>query len=170
MASAGEAEALFTGSAVRSRNHRSCVRWYLRYKLSTRNLVEMMAERGVVLETQHGCNTELHSAMILLNGLITNDKFCLVLVSPSKLRWVRGPRSGVGTLADPLNLPEDKKNSLGGGYAKEVADSPSVATDAGCGAALRSNLPASPGVDPAGRPEQQSAASVVRRNRLGDER
>ena len=26
-----------------------CVRWYLRYKLSARDLVEMMAERGVVL-------------------------------------------------------------------------------------------------------------------------
>jgi len=26
-----------------------CVRWYLRYKLSARDLVEMMAERGTVL-------------------------------------------------------------------------------------------------------------------------
>ena len=26
-----------------------CVRWYLRYKLSLRDLVEMMAERGVAL-------------------------------------------------------------------------------------------------------------------------
>jgi transposase-like protein len=26
-----------------------CVRWYLRYKLSLRDLVEMMAERGLVL-------------------------------------------------------------------------------------------------------------------------
>ena len=25
-----------------------CVRWYLRYKLSLRDLVEMMAERGIV--------------------------------------------------------------------------------------------------------------------------
>jgi transposase-like protein len=25
-----------------------CVRWYLRYKLSARDLVEMMAERGVL--------------------------------------------------------------------------------------------------------------------------
>jgi transposase-like protein len=27
-----------------------CVRWYLRYKLSFRDLVEMMAERGLSLE------------------------------------------------------------------------------------------------------------------------
>jgi transposase-like protein len=26
-----------------------CVRWYLRYKLSLRDLVEMMAERGLLL-------------------------------------------------------------------------------------------------------------------------
>ena len=26
-----------------------CVRWYLRYKLSLRDLVEMMSERGVIL-------------------------------------------------------------------------------------------------------------------------
>ena len=26
-----------------------CVRWYLRYKLSSRDLVEMMAERGIAL-------------------------------------------------------------------------------------------------------------------------
>ena len=27
-----------------------CVRWYLRFKLSFRDLVEMMAERGISLE------------------------------------------------------------------------------------------------------------------------
>ena len=49
MASAGEAEALFKGRQFDQEIIILCVRWYLRYKLSTRDFVEMMAERGVVL-------------------------------------------------------------------------------------------------------------------------
>ena len=30
-----------------------CVRWYLRFKLSFRDLVEMMAERGIDLGSHH---------------------------------------------------------------------------------------------------------------------
>jgi len=32
-----------------------CVRWCLRYKLSLRDLVEMMAERGLSLLTRRSC-------------------------------------------------------------------------------------------------------------------
>src|ERR1700724_539769 len=32
-----------------------CVSWYLRYKLSFRDLVEMMAERGLSLRTPRSC-------------------------------------------------------------------------------------------------------------------
>ena len=32
-----------------------CVRWYLRFKLSYRDLVEMMAERGLSLTLTTGC-------------------------------------------------------------------------------------------------------------------
>ena len=49
MASAGKAEALFKGRQFDQEIIVLCVRWYLRYKLSARDLVEMMAERGVVL-------------------------------------------------------------------------------------------------------------------------
>jgi len=40
---------LFDGRHVDREIMLLCVRWYLRYKLSLRNLVEMMAERGVSL-------------------------------------------------------------------------------------------------------------------------
>ncbi len=43
------AEDLFKGRQFHQEIIVLCVRWYLRYKLSTRDLVEMMAERGVVL-------------------------------------------------------------------------------------------------------------------------
>ena len=49
MASRESVEALFKGLQFDQEIIILCVRWYLRYKLSTRDLVEMMAERGVVL-------------------------------------------------------------------------------------------------------------------------
>jgi transposase-like protein len=49
MAATGSVEALFKGRHFDQEIIVLCVRWYLRYKLSTRDLVEMMAERGVVL-------------------------------------------------------------------------------------------------------------------------
>jgi transposase-like protein len=49
MAAAGKVEALFKGRQFDQEIIVLCVRWYLRYKLSTRDLEEMMAERGVVL-------------------------------------------------------------------------------------------------------------------------
>ena len=48
MASAGKAEALFKGRQFDQEIIVLCVRWYLRYKLSTRDLVEMMAERVIL--------------------------------------------------------------------------------------------------------------------------
>jgi putative transposase len=49
MAASGRVEALFKGRQFDQEIIVLCVRWYLRYKLSTRDLVEMMAERGVSL-------------------------------------------------------------------------------------------------------------------------
>ena len=42
-------EALFDGQYFDREIIILCVRWYLRYKLSLRDLVEMMAERGLSL-------------------------------------------------------------------------------------------------------------------------
>ena len=49
MARTGRVEALFKGRQFDQEIIVLCVRWYLRYKLSTRDLVEMMAERRVIL-------------------------------------------------------------------------------------------------------------------------
>ncbi len=108
-------------------------------------------------ETQHGADAKLHTAMILLNGLITNDKFCLTLVTPVRLRWVRRPRAGVGVRADLANLSEDVRESSGGEHATELANSTSAATDSRCGATVGSSLPTSPGMDPVGRAESSPA-------------
>ena len=42
-------EALFVGRYFNREVILLCVRWYLRFKLSLRDLVEMMAERGLSL-------------------------------------------------------------------------------------------------------------------------
>jgi len=49
MAGTGTVEALFKGRQFDQEIIVLCVRWYPRYKLSTRDLVEMLAERGVIL-------------------------------------------------------------------------------------------------------------------------
>jgi transposase-like protein len=49
MTSAASVEDLFKGRQFDQEIIVLCVRWYLRYKLSARDLVEMMAERGTVL-------------------------------------------------------------------------------------------------------------------------
>jgi hypothetical protein len=46
-------EALFDGRHFDREIIILCVRWYLRYKLSLRDLVEMMAERGLSLVHNH---------------------------------------------------------------------------------------------------------------------
>jgi site-specific DNA recombinase len=55
--------------------------------------------------------------VVLLNGLITNDKFCLSVVSSQKLGWVRGPRVGVGGRSGPASRPEGVRPPSGGEHA-----------------------------------------------------
>src|SRR5438309_938297 len=72
-------------------------------------LIEGAAEalrRSKAFKAEHRIVALFNAAMILFNGLITNDKFCLSLVSSQKLGWVRGPRVGVGGRTDPANHPE----------------------------------------------------------------
>jgi hypothetical protein len=99
------------------------------------------------LEAEHWLNTEFHAPMVLLNGLIANDKFCLSLVSSRKLDWVRGPRVGVGGRIGPASHPEGVRPPSGGEHATKVAGSTAVAAEVGCRAAVGSSLPTSPGVD-----------------------
>jgi hypothetical protein len=49
-------EELFAGRHFDSEIILLCVRWYLRFKLSLRDLVEMMAERGVALRIPPSCD------------------------------------------------------------------------------------------------------------------
>jgi hypothetical protein len=56
------------------------------------HLIEQATEahsRGAVFEPAHRPIPLFDPAMILLNGLITHDKFRMSRISPSRVRWVR---------------------------------------------------------------------------------
>src|SRR3954454_21613762 len=99
--------------------------------------------------------------MVLFNGLITNDKFCLSMVSPLKLGWGRGPRAGVGRRAESANLTEDVRQPSGGEHATKMADSTPVTTDAECGTTLGSSLSTSSRVDPVGGAQRSFRAAAA---------
>jgi hypothetical protein len=117
-----------------------------------------------------GVDPAFDRAMILLNGLITNDKFCFIRSSPLKLHWRRRRReiaSRNGGLADYL---QEEKTLPGGDHEASLAHTPSDLADGGCGAAVGSGLPTSPhmdGVERAGIGNADLASlSSKRRNKV----
>jgi transposase-like protein len=53
-----------------------CVRWYLSYKLSSRDLVEMMSERGIALTLDDFCAGSNGTCRFLKNtGVSTHDRW-----------------------------------------------------------------------------------------------
>ena len=64
-------------------------------------------------EALHGSDSTFDCPVVLLNGLITNDKFCLTLTSQIRLSWARRPRAGVGVPVDFANFSEDGTKVFG---------------------------------------------------------
>jgi transposase-like protein len=70
-----------------------CVRWYLAFKLSSRDLVQMMAERGVLLahttrvgaQIRRGVTAGNHQARQILAALGISDREPLKALSSTKL-------------------------------------------------------------------------------------
>jgi hypothetical protein len=88
----------------------------------------------------------LDESMVLFNGLITNDKFCLSRISRQKLRYARRPRVSACIVDGGCEHLRDERHR-GGANEAAVETSASVSTDHGCEAAVGSGLPASPGVE-----------------------
>src|SRR5689334_6502780 len=78
-------------------------------------------------EPEHRFHHTLHGSMILLNGLLTNDKFCFVRTSQITLRWAHRPRrnSPQAALGEKSYLLETPQ-SRGGAYEAPVANPPSL--------------------------------------------
>ena len=120
-------------------------------------------------EPQTRGNPLLDKSVVLLNGLITNDKFCLIRVSQQKLRYSRRPRARTCQSAGSYEYPRDERQHRGGTNEATVANPSSVSTDHGCGAAVGSGLPTSPGIDPTEPPGFCSTAFVSPSGRSGGE-
>ena len=84
----GHGRALFKGRQFDQEIIVLCVRWYLRYKLSTRDLVEMMAERGAVL---------VHTTIL---------RWVQRYVPEFEKRWSRYARSVGGSRRCDLRVPK----------------------------------------------------------------
>ena len=97
--------------------------------------------------------------MILLNGLITNDKFCLSRVSRQKLRYARRPRTLPCQAVDSYAYPRDEEHR-GGANEATVERPSSVSAGNECRAAVRPGLPASPGMDSTDRPGPRSTGFI----------
>jgi hypothetical protein len=110
-------------------------------------------------ESQHRPNPLFDSAVVLLNGLITNDKFCISRVSRQKLRYARRPRTLPCKAVDSYAYPRDEEHR-GGANEATVESSSSVSADHECRAAVGPGLPTSPAMDPTDRPGPRSSGFV----------
>ena len=120
-------------------------------------------------ESEAGRDALLYESMILLNGLITNDKFCLNRVIQQKLRYSRRSRTLPCQATDSCEYPRDDRHRGGANEAIMESQS-SVSTDRGCGAAVGSGLPTSSGMDPTERHAFRSTAFVSPSSNSGGER
>src|SRR5215470_16277202 len=91
----------------------------------------------------------------LINGLITNDKFCLIRQSEIKLRW-----SQQAYKSRPRKVPyaPDETSHQGAYHETSVADTSTVSGVGRRGTAVGSRLPASPAMEPTDRAERHSPA------------
>jgi hypothetical protein len=111
------------------------------------------------LESAHRSRPLYDTMMVLLNGLITNDKFCFVRTSQVQLRWAHRPRrdSPQAMTVEQGYLPETQRLA-GGTYEAPVANPPSLSDSHRRSTALGPSLstPAAVGAD---APRKQHAAA-----------
>jgi hypothetical protein len=111
-----------------------------------------------VLKSAHRPRALLDASMVLLNGLITNDKFCFARTSPVKLNWARRSRrdSAQAVMLEKRYLPKTLR-LWGGPYEAAVANPPSFSASRRRSAALGPGLSTPTGVG-TGVPRKQRSA------------
>ncbi len=110
-----------------------------------------IAARGLAL-AQDDPREVFDPAEQVLDGLITNDKFCLSRSGRLVLSWWRYPlRRRDQEQAHRGTIP-DTEGDRGGADAAPVADPPSDAAGCGRSTSMGSGLPADPELEHAGRP------------------
>jgi hypothetical protein len=110
---------------------------------------EFNADQGVLgcierFEPQHRPCHPLDCSMILLNGMITNDKFCLIRQCQVQLRWSRRPYRFRPHTSDYLL---DESHHREGSHETPLADTSAIRADGGWGTAMGSGVSISPTMD-----------------------
>ena len=88
-----------------------------------------------------------------INGLITNDKFCLIRHSQIQLRWSRNPYR---FRPRKSQYAPDETSHQGGYHETPVADTASVSANGRWGTTLGSRLPASHAMESTDRGDHRS--------------
>lgn len=92
------------------------------------------------------------------DGLIANDKFCLVRPGRLLLSWWRYPLRRRDQLPERVGTVPDTDGDRGGAHAAPMAGPPPDAAGRGRGAPVGPGLPAGPGLEPNGRPTHAPGA------------
>ncbi len=107
----------------------------------------------------HRLIATFHTPMILLNGLYTNDKFCMIRKSHFKLRWARRPRHSRDQPISQTEYLHDETRHGGGAHETSMAGTSPVQQDGERGTALGSSLPTPSAMEHAERTAAYSHAS-----------
>src|SRR5499426_3864783 len=86
--------------------------------------------------------------MVLLDGMVTNDKFCLIRRCQVQLRWSRQPYRFRPRKPDDLL---DETSHREGSHETPLADTAAIPADDRRGTALGSGVPVPPTMDNTGR-------------------
>jgi hypothetical protein len=86
--------------------------------------------------------------MVLLNGMITNDKFCLIRPCQVQLRWSRQPYRFRPRLSA---YPLDETSHWEGSHETPLADTSAIPANGGRSAAMGSGVPIPASMDDTSR-------------------
>src|SRR4051812_34960293 len=118
--------------------------------------------RPEALKAEHRPGQALHAAVILLDGLIANDKFCLVRRTRLRLSWSRRSRRDRSTRA---SAPSAEALLTGGTDAMPVDRTSDDAAGPGRPTPLRPSLSGGAGLD--GGAGRRACRRVARSRRTG---
>ena len=82
-----------------------------------------------------------------LDGLITNDKFCLTRRGRLVLTWSRRPLRLRGKAPERPGMVPDPESDRGGAHEAPLAGPPASAAGDGCSPAMGSGVHADPGLE-----------------------
>src|SRR5882724_9951987 len=90
------------------------------------------------VESQHGASDPFHRSVVLLNGMITNEKFCLIRQCQVPLRWSRRPYRFRLRKSDYLL---DEVYHREGSHETPLADTSAIPANGGRRASMGSGVP-----------------------------